>query len=162
MNNNFDGDAIESGKIALYALDGSAIIETDLVDVANDNVSAITAANYPVGTVIYPSNQNGTTTTLAKAGWVSKTAGSGGSGALYGAIGYVVGVRYLQNATPYPVGGIAGATSSQSYTSATENAAYLAETASTNGQPVYTPTTGTYSYKPQVNVPVLAIKVYAN
>ena len=33
INNSYDGDAIESGKIALYTLDGNSIIETDQLTV---------------------------------------------------------------------------------------------------------------------------------
>ena len=140
INNSYDGDAIESQKIAMYALDGASIIETDQVQ------EAITAANFPVGTPVYAS---GTT-----AGLVSNTNGTVGN-AWAAPIGWVEGIRFLQNATPYPVGKV----SSQNYTSATETAAVAAETSTTWAQPAYTATTVSASYKAQVNVPVLAIKL---
>ena len=146
INNNFDGDAIESQKIALYALDGSSIIETDQVDLTQDSVTAINLTNYPLGTPIYASG--------GTAGLVSKTSGSGAYGTI---IGWVENVRFLQNATPYP----AGSSSSQSYTSATETAAVAAETATSNGQPIYSPSSKTATYKAQINVPVLSIKLAA-
>lgn len=43
INNQTDGDVIESGKISLYLLDGSSVIETD------QSTTAITLANYPIG-----------------------------------------------------------------------------------------------------------------
>ncbi|NBQ68976.1 MAG: hypothetical protein EBU46_09155 [Nitrosomonadaceae bacterium] len=44
INNQTDGDVIESGKISLYLLDGSSVIETD------QSTATINATNYPVGT----------------------------------------------------------------------------------------------------------------
>jgi hypothetical protein len=161
INNNFDGDAIESKTIALYALDGASIIETDQVDLLADGGGttplALTAANYPIGTALYAS-------TLAQsnptAGLVSKLPGTSGLPSTQ-IIGWVQGIRFLQNCTPYPV----GVSATQSYISATETAAYNAESANSatgsNGLPIYTPTTGSYTYKPQVNVAVLAIKLAA-
>lgn len=144
INNSYDGDAIESGKIALYALDGSSVIETDQVDLTADSVAAINTTNYPVGTPVYPSS--------ATVGLVSKTAGTG---AYATPIGWVEGVRFLQNASPFP----SGKPATQDYTSATEAAAIAAESASSNGQSIYNPSTKSATYKGQVNVPVLAVKL---
>lgn len=47
INNQTDGDVIESGKIGFYQLDGNSVIETDQAD------AAITAGNYPVGSAVY-------------------------------------------------------------------------------------------------------------
>jgi len=142
INNSYDGDAIESQKIAIYALDGSSIIETDQVD---SNDGALNLTTYPVGTPLYPS--------LNTVGLVSKTNGS--SGNLWEApIGWVEGVRNLQNATPYP-SGVVG--SSQNYTSATESAAIAAEGSAQS--PSYTPSTKSATYKAQINIPVLSIKL---
>ena len=44
INNQTDGDVIESKKIALYLLDGSSVLETDQAD------ATINLTNYPVGT----------------------------------------------------------------------------------------------------------------
>jgi hypothetical protein len=144
INNSNDGDVIESNKIALYTLDGASVIETDQVDTATDG--AITAANYPVGTPLYASQQTN------KAGLVGKTS-TGTPGPV---IGYVEGIRFLQNCTPYP----SGVSSSQNYTSATEQAAYdAANAAGSTNIPIYTATTKSATFKAQVNVPVLAIKL---
>jgi hypothetical protein len=143
INNNYDGDAIESQKIAIYALDGASIIETDQVD-SNDGTLNLTT--YPVGTPLYPS--------LNTVGLVSKTNGSSAN-AWAAPIGWVEGVRFLQNATPYPV----GVSGTQNYTSATESAGISAETATANGQPIYNPTTKSATYKAQINIPVLSIKL---
>lgn len=43
INNQTDGDVIESGRIALYLLDGSSVIETD------QSTAAINTTNYVVG-----------------------------------------------------------------------------------------------------------------
>lgn len=43
INNQTDGDVIESGKISLYLLDGSSVIETD------QSTAAINTTNYVVG-----------------------------------------------------------------------------------------------------------------
>jgi len=134
INNSYDGDAIESQKIAIYALDGSSIIETDQVD---SNDGALNLTTYPVGTPLYPS--------LNTVGLVSKTNGTSGN-AWAAPIGWVEGVRFLQNATPYPSG---KTQSAQNYPSLLE--AY-------NGTPV----TGSFAYKAQVNIPVLAIKLASN
>ena len=147
MNNNYDGDAIESGKIAIYTLDGNSIIETDQVDLTADSTtSGINLTNYPVGTPMYPSG--------GTAGLVSKINGSAGN--LWPApIGWVEGVRSLPNATPYPSGTTVGP---QNYTSATEAAAYAA-----NSQyPTNTPSTKAAYYKAQVSTAVLAIKLASN
>jgi hypothetical protein len=140
INNSYDGDAIESQKIAVYALDGSSILETDQVD------GTINASNYPIGTALYPS-----ATTAGNVGATNGTAGN----AWPAPIGWVEGIRFLQNATPFP----SGKANTQNYTSATEAAAIAAEGATTNGQPAYTPSTVSATYKGQVNVPVLAIKL---
>ncbi|RTL07839.1 hypothetical protein EKK58_01440 [Candidatus Dependentiae bacterium] len=44
INNQADGDVLESGKIGFILLDGNSVIETDQAS------SAITAGNFPVGT----------------------------------------------------------------------------------------------------------------
>lgn len=46
INNQEAGDVIESGKIGVYALDGASVIETDQTE------NAVTAVNYPVGTLL--------------------------------------------------------------------------------------------------------------
>lgn len=142
INNNYDGDAIESQKIALYALDGSSIIETDQV-----GTLAVTSTTFPIGALVYA---NATT-----AGAVQSTY-TGANGI---AIGQVEGIRFLQNATPYPSG--AYQASAQNYTSATETAAINAESTTSNGQPIYNPTTLTVNYKAQINIPVVSIKLFA-
>jgi hypothetical protein len=149
INNLGDGDVIESQKIALYSLDGVSIIETDQVDITLDSVAAVSLTNYPVGTAIYQST--------ATAGLVSKTSTNAGN-----LIGYVEGVRYLQNSTPNPVVPLGGTGKSltQNYTSATEAADYAASNAAGNTNfPAYTPSTGSATFKAQVNVPVLSIKL---
>ena len=150
INNSTDGDVIESQKIALYSLDGNTILETDQVDIATDSVSVISLTNYPVGTAIYGSTNN--------PGLVQKTS----TGTL---VGWVRDVRFLQLSTPSSLGPpIAGAGSSltQNYTSATEAADYAASNASGNTAfPAYTPTTKSNTYKAQINVPVLTIKLAA-
>jgi hypothetical protein len=143
-----DGDVLDSNKISVYTLEGNSIIETDQVDPAdNGGVAAINSSVYPVGIALYSSlNANAL-------GTVTKTANGT-------AIGWVVGIRYLQNTSAFP----SGVSATQSYTSSTETAAYLAEGAPTgtgNGQPVYTPSTKSSTYKFQENVPVLAIKLAA-
>jgi hypothetical protein len=129
INNSYDGDALESGKIAMYTLDGQSVIETDQVDLAGDTVAAINLTNYPVGTPLYAS-----TTTL---GLVGKIPNGNG------VIGWVEGVRNLQNATPYPSG----------ITQSAQNYPRLLE--SDGGTPV----TKSFAFKAQVNVPVLGIKL---
>jgi hypothetical protein len=49
LNNDTDGDVLESGKIAAIGLDGNTVIETDQV---SGGQSAITAANFPVGSKV--------------------------------------------------------------------------------------------------------------
>jgi hypothetical protein len=144
INSITDGDVIESGKLALYLLDGQSIIETDQVDYTGDS-GTLTATTYPIGTPLYQSQ--------TAAGKVSKlTSGTPGP-----VIGYVEGIRYLQLSQPGATNASAG---TQSYTSATEAAAYNAANASgATNFPVYTATTGTASFKPQTNVAVLAIKL---
>jgi hypothetical protein len=130
INNSNDGDVIESGKIALYSLDGASVIETDQIDTGVGG--AITAANYPVGTALYASQ-----TTAGLIGKVSTDAGN--------IIGWVEGVRSLQNATPYP----SGVSATQNYTSLTEAANGVASTKSA-------------TFKAQVNVPLVSIKLAAS
>lgn len=137
INNSADGDAIESGKIALYSLDGNSVIETDQVDLVDNGGSTpvtLTAANYAVGVPVYANASTGKVTLYPGAGSANGAA-----------IGWVEGVRSLQNATPYPSGVLAG---SQNYPSLLEQY---------NGTPV----TKSYNYKAQVNVPVLGIKLAA-
>ena len=154
INNSTDGDVIESNKIALYTLDGHSVLETDQTDSTD---GALTATTYPVGTALYASFvQPGTVTKYAytNAGVTAGVASSGGGATSNGpAIGWVEGTRYLQNNQLW-----AASATSQNYTSATEGAALTAGGA---GQPVYTATTGTASFKPQVNIPVLGIKLAA-
>jgi hypothetical protein len=148
INNATDGDVIESGKIGLYLLDGNSIIETDQVDLATDSASTINTSDYPIGTALFASD--------ACRGKVMKTKIHGEEPDDNVVIGWVVGVRYLQNATPYP----SGFTASQDYISGTEQAAINGETVSGNyAQAAYTPSQKTAVYKYQTNVPVLAIKL---
>lgn len=74
INNQTDGDVIESGKIGYYVIDGNSVVETDQA------ASAITAGNYPVGTALTGNGANGTV----------KTAAAGDR-----IIGYVEGIRVL-------------------------------------------------------------------
>ena len=152
-----DGDVVDSNKISVYTLDGNSIIETDQVDPAdNSGTAAINSTIYPVGTALYSSSNTNALGTVTKA---ATSTGTGGI-ANGNAIGWVTGIRYLQNASPFP----SGVSATQNYTSATETAAYNAEGAPTstgNGQPVYTPSTKSSTYKFQENIPVLAIKLAA-
>lgn len=77
INNQADGDVIESGRIALYALDGNSVIETDQTD------EDITASNYPTGTRLAGDLATG----LVKV-WESGDR----------VIGYVEGIRALPTA----------------------------------------------------------------
>lgn len=74
INNQTDGDVIESGKIGYLLLDGNSVIETDQA------AATINASNYPVGTRL----AGDTTTGLVKA-WASGDR----------VIGYVEGIRSL-------------------------------------------------------------------
>lgn len=74
INNQTDGDVIESGKIGFYLLDGNSIIETDQA------AASVTAGNYPIGTPLTGSGTAGTV----------KVAASGDR-----IIGYVEGIRTL-------------------------------------------------------------------
>lgn len=47
INNQTDGDVIESGKIGVYLLDGASVIETDQV------YDTVNATNFPVGAAVY-------------------------------------------------------------------------------------------------------------
>lgn len=73
INNQTDGDVIESGKIGVYALDGASILETD------KTAAAITSTNYPLGAAL----------TVDTDGNVA-TAGNGDK-----VIGWVEGIRSL-------------------------------------------------------------------
>lgn len=73
LNNQTDGDVIESGKIGVLLLDGNSVIETDQVALT------VTAANYPVGTAL---TVNGSGLVL------SATSGDR-------IVGYVEGIRNL-------------------------------------------------------------------
>jgi hypothetical protein len=80
-----NGSVNESGKIALYTLDGTSIIETDQI------VDAITS--FTVGKPVYGVGIGSTTT--ANVGKVTITsATAAGSGPVI--LGWVEGVRYLQ------------------------------------------------------------------
>ena len=48
VNDQTDGDVIESGKIGAYGLDGNSVIETDQA------AATINATNYPIGTTVCP------------------------------------------------------------------------------------------------------------
>jgi len=47
INNQTDGDVIESGKIGVYLLDGASVVETD------QSALTINSTNYPVGSAVY-------------------------------------------------------------------------------------------------------------
>ena len=142
LNNSDDGDVVESNKIALYTLDGASVIETDQVDVANDSgATGVNLASYPIGTPMYQSG--------SVAGKVGKTANGS-----TGIIGWVEGIRYLQRSGH---DNAAASASTQSYTSATEGAAWTA--AGSGGLPTYSASTLTGSFKPQTNVAMLSIKL---
>ena len=148
INNSTDGDAIESGKVGLYTLDGNSIVETDQVDLATDSASSINLTDYPIGTMLFASDAN--------RGLVSKTHVHGEEPDDNVVIGWVAGVRYLQNATPFP----SGQAISQDYKSGTEQAAQDGAAVSGNwAVPSYNQSQKTTVYKAQVNVPVLAIKL---
>jgi len=85
INNQTDGDSIESGKIGLYMLDGDSVIETDQA------AAAITTTNYPIGTPIYPQTGN-TGKVLASDSTINHL------------VGYVYGVRSVP--TAQTVGGV--------------------------------------------------------
>lgn len=78
---NSDGDVKESGKIALYTLDGSSILETDQTE------NAITTGNYTIGAPLYAFKSSS-----ANAGKVTVTASADSAGP----IGWVEGIRSLQ------------------------------------------------------------------
>ena len=48
INNQTDGDVVESGKIGIYLLDGGSVIETDQSD------TTINASNYVIGARVAP------------------------------------------------------------------------------------------------------------
>ena len=68
-----DGDAIESGKIGVYLLDGSTVVETDKA------VGTINSTNYPIGAAV----------TASAAGLVAVASGDDR------VIGQVEGIRNL-------------------------------------------------------------------
>lgn len=74
INNQTDGDVIESGKIGYIMLDGNSVIETDQTD------TTINASNYPIGTRLA-----GDTTTGKVKAWASGDR----------VVGYVEGIRTL-------------------------------------------------------------------
>jgi hypothetical protein len=74
INNQTDGDVINSGKIGVLLLDGNSVIETDQVELA------INSTNYPVGTRLA-----GDTTTGKVKTWSSGDR----------IVGYVEGIRTL-------------------------------------------------------------------
>ncbi len=77
INNQTDGDVVESGKIGVYLLDGGSVIETDQA------AATITSSNYAIGAALYPEAGNtGKVTTDNTVGKV---------------IGYVEGIRTLPN-----------------------------------------------------------------
>jgi hypothetical protein len=78
INNQTDGDVIESGKIGFIQLDGNSVIETDQTD------AAITAVNYPVGSPICA----GATAGKVRL-WTTANDGR--------VIGHVEGIRNLQS-----------------------------------------------------------------
>ncbi len=76
INDSTDGDVIESGKIALYTLDGSSVIETDQCK------ETVNTTNYPIGKPVYAEVTTGLVTNVA--------TGQAGP------IGWVEGIRSLQ------------------------------------------------------------------
>jgi hypothetical protein len=76
INDSVDGDVIESGKIALYQLDGNSIIETDQVS------NTANSTNFPIGKAVYVEPATGLITTTAASN--------------AGPIGWVEGIRNLQ------------------------------------------------------------------
>ena len=52
INNQTDGDVIESGKIGVYSLDGNSVIETD------QTAATVTLTNYPLGSSVCPAATN--------------------------------------------------------------------------------------------------------
>jgi hypothetical protein len=60
INNQTAGDVIESGKIGVYALDGSSVIETD------QTTDTINSSNYPIGALLgAATDSSGTLTKVA-------------------------------------------------------------------------------------------------
>ena len=88
VNNQTDGDVIQSGKIGFVLLDGNTVIETDQTS------AAITTGNYPVGTRLAGDLATGKVKTWASGDRV---------------IGYVEGIRTLPLET--------GSVGPQNYTS---------------------------------------------
>jgi len=104
INNSTDGDAIESGKIALYTLDGASVIETDQM------TETVNTTNYPIGKPVY----------MGASGLVTNVATNQVS-----PIGWVEGIRSLQSGANASAG-------AQNYASLTENLGGTAATLSYN------------------------------
>jgi len=79
INNQSAGDVIESGKIGVYALDGSSVVETDQVKLS------ITSTNYPIGSLLSVEDNTGLVVGVA-----SNYAGK--------VIGQVEGIRTIPGA----------------------------------------------------------------
>lgn len=75
LNDQSDGDVIESGKIGVLSLDGNSVIESD------QSAVTINATNYPLGAPVYPTTAN--TGTFTNVNTVNRV------------IGYVDGIRAL-------------------------------------------------------------------
>ena len=93
INNSTDGDVIESGKIALYTLDGASVIETD-------QCTGTITTDYPIGAPVY----------MGASGTITPTIGKNSTSP----IGWVEGVRSLQVGANVAAG-------AQPYSSLTEN-----------------------------------------
>ena len=135
INDAADGDAIESGKIALYTLDGASVIETDQVK------GDVTAANFAIGRPVFATDTAGT---AADIGLVLCTANNA-TNVQYVAstpLGWVEGIRFLQ------ADGNKVMATGQGYTSINRETGAIT-------------TTGTKTYSGQKNIPVLSIKLAA-
>lgn len=86
IQNQTDGDVIDSGKMSLYALDGGSIIETD------QSAITINLTNYPLGTPIYPTTGN--TGTVTSANTVNKQVGVSAGVRNYPSVGTSGGFSY--------------------------------------------------------------------
>lgn len=69
INNQTAGDVLESGKIGVYALDGSSVIETD------QTTDAITAGNYPIGALLGAATDSSGTLTKVTNTYAGKIVG---------------------------------------------------------------------------------------
>lgn len=76
INDSGDHDVLESGKIALYTLDGASVIETD------QTAETLNTTNYPIGKPVFAELTTGKVTNVATSH--------------AGPIGWVEGIRDLQ------------------------------------------------------------------